>query len=151
MQCESDWRAGMNADAGDGDMISQRRLPAGVYAPRSCPRPTPYGQTTRAEYFANRWPPRRKGNAFLTYRGWPTQAPELDPPNIPSNRAKPYRRSRHPANSRFLTDCYLFPAALLSAGCRKIAQAGIALRKCEIRPDRGLDRARVALSRMIKN
>jgi hypothetical protein len=47
----------------------------------------------------------------------------LSPPTIPSD-PQTLAALQHQANSRFLTDCYLFPAALLSTRCPKIEQVG---------------------------
>ena len=69
MQCQRGGRAGMNADAGDRDMISAASSACRRVRPSSCPRPTPYGQTTRVEYIANRWPSQREENAFRLQTG----------------------------------------------------------------------------------
>jgi hypothetical protein len=51
----------MNADTGDSDMISQRRLPAGLRAPRHGSVPHPYGQTLRTKLPGQLWPPHLEG------------------------------------------------------------------------------------------
>jgi hypothetical protein len=53
---------------------------------------------------------------------WSTEPPITHPPKtIPSN-AKTLAALQHQANSRFLTDCYLFPAALSSTARPKMAR-----------------------------
>ncbi len=72
--------------------------------------------------------------------GWPTRPPNTQAPNDPSD-VETLLVQRSEANSRFLTDCYLFPAALLSVRCPKIGQlARLAGRSITNRPAVGTAR-----------
>src|SRR5438067_11951100 len=101
-------------------MILQRRLPAGRHAPRHAFAPH-LTATLREQNTARTRPPRRQGNAFrLQIWGGPQWPTDSNPPNIPRD-AQTLMLQRQEANSRFLTECYLFPAALWSGACPKIA------------------------------
>ena len=75
----------MNADAGDGHMILQGSLPAGVYAP--CHAFVPHLTATLREqdYFASN-DGHFNARECVTFAGrdWPYERQILDPPTIPS-------------------------------------------------------------------
>src|SRR6201987_2853753 len=115
----------MDPDAGAGHMIPQRRLPAGRHAPRHAPRHAfaPHlTATARANNTSRIGHPNSRGTLsdfeFGEGRGGPTDS---NPPKHPQRTT--LMLHRHEANSRFLTDCYLFPAAVWSAPRPKLGRA----------------------------
>src|SRR5262249_53651854 len=103
----------MNADTGDGHMILQRRLPAGRHAPRHAFAPHLTAKFASKRNCAKR-PPNVRGRV-QSYRIWegPQRPIETTPPEHPLD-AQTLMLRRPEANSRFFTDCYLYPAALRS-------------------------------------
>ena len=114
----------MDPDAGDGHMIPQRRLPAGRHAPRHAPRhafaphltATPRATTSRIGH-----PTAGERFQISNLERAAAARPTRTPPKHP--RCATLMLHRHQANSRFLTDCYLFPAALWSGPCPKLGPA----------------------------
>src|ERR1700676_1285607 len=122
----------MNTDTGDGDMILQRclnlqrrlklqrRLSAGLRAPRHAWSHTLRPHNAKASRTMATQPFRERIRAAIGVANTTTKP--RSPKRSPSDR-ETLLRVRHQANSRFLTECYLFPAALLSARCPKIVQS----------------------------
>src|ERR1700734_3487673 len=75
----------MDANAGDRDMVFQRRLPAGEYAPHHALVPT-YGQTTRRNTSRTDGHLKREGNAFLQ-TGLADAGARYSIPQLPLERA----------------------------------------------------------------
>src|ERR1700681_2493662 len=67
------------------------------------------------------WPPRPEENHFGLDTGRATRPQMHNPKTSPQTPQSLPARLRE-ANSRFLTNCSLFPAALLSARCPKLTQ-----------------------------
>src|SRR5208282_6875820 len=111
MQRYRDWRTGVNTDAGNSNLLAQGGLRASLHAPRHAlvlhltaglPR-----QSSQ---------PQMRDATVCTKEPF-RQTPEY-PNTNPLRRAQTIPATWFRANSLFLTDCYLFPAALLSARCR---------------------------------
>ena len=103
-------RTGMDADPGNGHLLAQGRLPAGLHAPRHAlvpelgPRTAfsqsrPSSQSGRTARFASR---EQMSAISPTPKPCPDTAPLVQP--------RTYRRTPFRANTRFLTECYLGPA-----------------------------------------
>ena len=136
MQCESGRRAGMNADAGDGRHDPSASFAGRRVRPSSCLRPTPYGQTTRAKYFAN-------DDGHLNVRGthsvYRQGLADARPPgtsipqNIPSTEETlPASVAIRPIHAFLPTVTFFRPQS-----CRLLAAKSLArlhLAKCKIRP-----------------
>lgn len=78
----------MNADAGDGYMILQRRLPAGRHAPRHAFAPH-LTATLREQNTSRTRPPRREGRVQITNLGRAALAHRLESPEHPPRRPNP--------------------------------------------------------------
>ena len=77
--------------------------------------------------------------------------PNRIPPQHPLD-AQSLMLHRHDANSRFLTDCYLFPAALRSGPCPKLGPAKASRTpECEPAPPARLGDSAVSKGKQRKN
>ena len=121
MKRDGDRGTGMNAYAGDGDLLAQGSLPAGVHAPRHAlvpdlmaglPQQSDQSQPKDAKVGAQGTVSAQIASPWI---------PMLSPDAAVPLTNKPYRRPRILANSRFLTDCYLFPAALVATAAATAA------------------------------
>ena len=103
MQCKGGGRAGMNADAGDGHMILQRRLPAGGYAPHHAF--VPHLTAKLRERITSRTDghPNVRGTQFASTKGTGRHRP----PDTRSPNTSPLTRQTLPAQRHRPTHAFL--------------------------------------------